>query len=207
MLAPEEKALLSVDEYLKFEQHSKLRHEYLDGRLFAMSGASLKHNLIVKNFDRAVSAHLDGTGCRSFVIDVKLKIEKLNSFYYPDVIVSCVRTDANEVFVTKPILLVEVLSPSTAAIDQREKLMAYKQIESLREYVIVHQSSKKVEVYSQESRFDSKIISTGSFILTSMPNGPLTIELDSVYKDTVWGYESPEGPTLSVGESVGELSW
>lgn len=208
MFAPEEELPVSVDDYLELEKHSQVRHEYLDGTLFAMTGASLKHNLIVKNLDRLISAHLGGTGCRSFVIDVKVKVEKLNSFYYPDVIVSCQRTDTDEIFLTNPVLIVEVVSPSTAAIDQREKLMAYKQIRTLKEYVIVHQSTKRVDVYRKESKFTfANRFTTGSFILNSLPIGPLTIEIDEVYKDTSWGYEPPKDPNLNVREIVGELSW
>ena len=124
---------LSIQEYLQLEKTSDIRHEYIDGEVFAMAGASEEHNLItVTNVIALLRPHLRGTPCRTFASDmkVKVKVEKADIFYYPDVLVTCDTNDNERYFKTSPKLIVEVLSNSTKTIDKREKRLNYQNIES-----------------------------------------------------------------------------
>ena len=146
--------LLSIDEYLKFEQDGEVRHEYIAGQTYAMAGASEEYNLISGNIFALIRPHLRGTGCRAFVSDMKVKIELQNAdiFYYPDLLVTCDRTDNERYFKTSPKLIIEVLSDSTETTDRREKRINYQTSESLQEYVLISQDEIKVEVYRKDNQ-------------------------------------------------------
>ncbi len=128
---------MTVADYLEMERTSEVRHEYLDGEIYAMSGASKRHNQIGNNLNLQLDPHLRRGPCQVFTFEVEVYIEALNTFYYPDVVVSCDPEDSDEYFVKSPVLIVEVESPSTSIIDRREKLLAYRKLSSLREYMIL----------------------------------------------------------------------
>lgn len=205
---PEETLCMTVEEYLDFEERSHIRHEFLDGRIFAMTGASLRHNAISDNLHSIFKNHLAGSKCRSFLLDVKVRIESSNSFYYPDVVVSCTPSDMSVTSIENPVLIVEVLSPATASIDRREKVMAYSQIDSLEEYIIVHQSIRRIDILRKVGgRFSApQIFESGSFTLASMSSGPLTVLIDRVYENIEWG-ESNSDDTLLVKEFAEQYTW
>ncbi|MFO1352960.1 MAG: Uma2 family endonuclease [Gammaproteobacteria bacterium] len=102
---------LSVDDYLERERDSRIRHEYVEGELFAMAGASRAHNTISLNLAAAFRAHLQGTPCRAYMADMKVRVSA-RRFYYPDVLVSCQAAleAEDEYYETKPKLIVEVFS-------------------------------------------------------------------------------------------------
>jgi Uma2 family endonuclease len=141
---------LSPAEYLEREKRSSAKSEYVDGEIYAMTGASRRHNLIASNIQARAWNAASGTGCQVFGSDMKVYVEAHNNFYYPDISVCCDQTDTEERFLTKPCFIVEVLSPSTANIDRREKRASYATLESLREYVIVDQDRMRVELYRRE---------------------------------------------------------
>jgi Uma2 family endonuclease len=142
---------LTYDEYLTYEQSSSTKHEFLNGQAFAMAGASEDHNVIASNLVACIRPRLRGSSCRVFSSDMKLTIAMANNAtYYPDVMVVCDRTDNDAYVKQKPCLLIEVLSPSTALLDRREKLFNYQKLESLQEYVLVSQSEVKVELYRKD---------------------------------------------------------
>ncbi|CAK0766489.1 Uma2 family endonuclease [Gammaproteobacteria bacterium] len=149
-----QRRLLSEAEYLAFEQQSSSRHEYLAGEIYAMTGGTLRHNRIIGNLHLALSLILRGKPCQIFFTDVKLRIAATKAYYYPDILVTCssdrlnLADDAQSV--DAPILLVEVLSPTTETVDRREKLAAYRQIPSLQEYVLVRQDVPRVEVFRRQ---------------------------------------------------------
>ena len=145
---------MTVDEYLESEKTSPIRSEYLDGEIYAMSGASRRHNRVTTNLFTHLSSRLRGGRCEVFVTEVKVRIEPLNYFYYPDLVVTCDPEDKDDYFVTRPILVVEVESPSTAAIDRREKLMAYRKLESLKEYLMLSQDSLRADVFRRDANGD-----------------------------------------------------
>jgi Uma2 family endonuclease len=205
---------VSVEEYLVSEERSSTRHEYIDGQLFAMSGVTKWHNIIAGNIHSALRAHVRGSQCRAYVSDVKARVEAMNSFYYPDVMVSCEAYDRKSVFTDCPVLIVEVLSRSTAAIDRREKVLAYKKLESLREYMIVHQSKQCVELHrkSTEGSWEiHKFIAGDDVELLSLPVGPLKISMNSIYEDVDFdggeGWLVREDAVESYGEESGTTDW
>ena len=129
-----------VEEYLQLEEKSEMRHEYLGGQIFAMSGGSKEHNLIAGNIYSRLRSHLRGSSCSVFMADMKVKIELANQandiFYYPDVVVTCDDQDQDRFFLNYPCLIIEVLSPSTETTDKREKLVNYKTLERDRKSVV-----------------------------------------------------------------------
>ncbi|MCT7966797.1 Uma2 family endonuclease [Laspinema sp. D1] len=148
-------ALISVDDYFKQEETSPIRHEYLGGQLFAMADSSEKHNRIAGNICTYLINHLRGSGCKTFIFDIKVKIQVVQGtadiFYYPDVMVTCDQEDREKFYKTHPCLVVEVLSPSTETIDRREKRLNYQSLPSLQEYVLVSQDQMQVEVYRRQT--------------------------------------------------------
>jgi Uma2 family endonuclease len=180
---------MSVEEYLASEERASVRHEYIDGRVFAMSGVTKRHNVIAGNLFSILRNHVRGSRCRAYVSDVKARVQATNSFYYPDLMVSCEKYDEKSVYSDCPVLLVEVLSRSSAMIDRREKVLAYRQIEALQEYLIVHQTKKKVELHRKNDRGNWEIV---EFVegaepqLDSIPVGPLRFPLESIYEDVDW---------------------
>ena len=138
---------LSHEEYLQGELESDVRHEFHDGLVFAMAGAGEKHNTISLNIATALRQKSRGTACRTFMADMKLYIPALNRFYYPDILLTCDPDDNHEYYKQRPCLIVEVLSPATENIDRREKLLAYQDIPSLKEYLMVSQDEHRMELY------------------------------------------------------------
>jgi Uma2 family endonuclease len=143
------KALTEAD-YLAEEARAKNKHEFVDGTIHAMAGASERHNTIAGNFFAACHVARGGSACRPFVGDMRLRLEGGNVYYYPDVMVVCNPDDTDPMFKSLPCLLAEVTSPSTDGIDRREKLSAYLKIPTLREYLIISQSSPVVDLYQRQ---------------------------------------------------------
>src|SRR5262249_43428283 len=125
-----------------------------------------------------------------YINDMKVKIESAKSFYYPDIMVSCEPFEAESVFKIRPVLLVEVLSHSTKQTDLREKLVAYQGIESLQEYVVVHQDRQQVDIYRRVSGKDWELIvftPLHDVVLTALPGDHLRLPFRLIYE----GYEPP----------------
>jgi len=178
---------LSVEEYLRLEEKAAVRHEYVDGQIFEMSGATQRHSIIITNLVAKLDAFLEGTPCNVLSQGFKVRVASANCFYYPDIVISCGESDDESVYTENPSLIVEVLSPSTASIDRREKRLNYAQIPSLTQYLIVHQRHKRVELYTRRENGDwdlQQFLSGESFCLASLPNGGLTLSVDTVYKNT-----------------------
>jgi len=143
--------LMSESAYLAFEKVSKIKHEYVCGRVFAMAGTSKKHNKISLNVGFQCRQAARNTNCEVYIADVKLKIAHRENYYYPDVMVGC-EEENNDYFIEKPCILVEVTSKSTETIDRREKLSSYKSIESLQTYLIVSQETMFIEAYQRQQQ-------------------------------------------------------
>ncbi len=144
-----EPLFMSWEEYLAFEEQSPYRHEYINGAVYAMSGASLAHNRIARKLVTAFGAHLGDGPCEPFLLDAKLEIRagRDQIAYYPDVMVSCRPEDRTEQSVRNPKLVVEILSKSTQHIDRREKAMTYQRVEAIEEYVLIAQNQPRVVVH------------------------------------------------------------
>lgn len=136
---------MSIEEYLESERDSDVRHEYVGGVVYAMTGGSGRHNRIGGKIYRRLAEGAEGTPCRVYMSDMKVSIPN-GQFYYPDVMVVCGREPEHPYyFVEDPCLIVEVISPNTESTDRREKLEAYKTIPTVMEYLIVSQGEDKVE--------------------------------------------------------------
>ena len=147
MLALRKADFLSVEEYLYYERDSPIRHEYVNGELFAMAGASDDHYRISRNICRPLEDLLEDTSCESFMADMKVQANA-SIYYYPDVVVACDNPASTDPYYRKePVLIVEVTSPKTEKKDRKEKLEAYQNIKSLKEYVIVAQDEVSVHLY------------------------------------------------------------
>jgi Uma2 family endonuclease len=142
---------ISEEEYQRFEAHSSVRHEYVSGEMFAMTGGSLRHNVIAGNVYAALRSHLINRPCQVFINDIRLRIEKANAYYYPDLLVSCAppskALDLTALQVDDAVLVAEVLSSTTEATDRREKLIAYRTLPGLVEYVLISQDEARVEIH------------------------------------------------------------
>ena len=141
----------SESDYLAYEAQSPVRLEYIAGEIFAMTGASIRHNVIAGNLFAELRTHLKGTPCRALIEAVKLPLRKEQSYFYPAVMVTCeVRLqelDSQQQIVEAPLVVIEILSPTTEATDRREKLRAYRTLPSLKEYLLVSQEQAQVEIY------------------------------------------------------------
>jgi len=137
--------LISMDDYLRGEIDSRVRHEYVAGQVFAMAGGTIRHNRICTRAFIALEPLVAAQGCESYVAEVKLRVE--DAIYYPDVMVVCDQSDNDPQIKSAPCLLVEVLSDSTARTDRGEKLLAYQKILTLRNYLLVEQNSRRIELF------------------------------------------------------------
>lgn len=147
---------MSVEEYLGYEQQSDIRHELVDGYLYAMTGASDRHEEIAGNLFAALHAHLRGTPCRVYSSNLKIRVG--NNFYYPDIFVRCESSRGDPYFKTDPVLIVEVLSPTTQRYDRGDKRLAYQQLATVREYIVISQDEVKIEVYRRETAWQTEIL-------------------------------------------------
>src|SRR5437868_9745242 len=146
---------LSPDEYLAIERKAEFKSEYVDGVMYAMAGGSERHNLIAGNTLTALNNQLREAPCRVYPSDLKIRIPNSRKFFYPDDSVVCGETqfaDEERDVILNPILIVEVLSESTAAFDRGKKFQSYQQIESLQEYLLVAQDEFIVEHYLRQEQ-------------------------------------------------------
>jgi Uma2 family endonuclease len=179
---------LSEIDYLTGERVSTLRHEYIAGEVFAMAGGSKAHNTIALNLALLLRTGLRGHGCQVFMADMRVRIAAQASYYYPDVVATCAASDlapdAPPESLDAPCLIIEVLSRSTEAIDRREKWLAYQQIASLAEYVLVDQEQRRVEVLRRAGTDWQRTIADASGdVLTLMhPSHPCQFSLADIYE-------------------------
>ncbi len=146
---PKLKTKITVDEYLEGEKVSTVKHEFISGEVYATAGASDKHHRICANVFTALDAHLREGSCEAFITDMKLRVNP-DTFYYPDVFVACDENPESPYYRERPVLIVEVTSPSTRQIDRREKLRLYQEMPSVQEYVVVEQEKMHIELHRRQ---------------------------------------------------------
>ena len=156
---------ISPEDYLEGEQVSPIKHEYRRGNVYAMVGAKKPHIVIAGNLVTLFNNHLEDSPCLVLSSDIKVRLEEADCYYYPDVAVTCDERDTNSTddFILYPSLIIEVLSPSTAAFDRGEKFADYQTSPSLREYVLINQSEMSVECFriSESEGWVSQIYGIG----------------------------------------------
>ncbi len=146
---------ITAAEYLEGERSSEIRHEFVDGRIYAMSGASLRHNEICLDTATLIKNHIKGGPCRVFIEAVKVELadDLTESYYYPDVFVTCEPADDDSHVVRQPKLIIEVLSPSTSRNDRGDKLANYKRIPSVEEIVYIEQDWPEIFIVRRSDRW------------------------------------------------------
>lgn len=145
---------ITEQEYLAGELVSAVRHEYINGAVYAMAGASKNHDRIAGNIFAKFHAHLEGSRCAPFSSDIKVKVG--SNFFYPDLLVVCDDQSADPYYVEAPLLIVEVLSKSTRRSDQTLKRHAYQQLPSLEEYVLIEQDFVEIEICRRSNDWRSE---------------------------------------------------
>lgn len=173
-----DKPYLSIEDYLAAELLSDTKHEYDDGEIVAMSGASKNHERIKQSLSRVLGNHLRGKSCEPFASDVKLKIG--NFLFYPDVMVVCEDTSTHDYYAETPVLVIEVLSKSTRRRDETLKRRLYQTIPSLQEYVLIEQDIVDVEVCRRSEGW----VSNHYFLGDEVPllSVDLTVSVAEIYE-------------------------
>lgn len=153
MVALSDHYRLTVEEYLALEENSPVKHEYIDGQVFAMAGTTDSHNLIAGNLYTLIRRHLRGSDCRVYFADLKVRLDRNNRFYYPDLLVTCDRRDdQTSTYKRFPKLIIEVLSDDTEAFDRGDKFNDYQTLDSLEEYVLVNSKGQRVEIFRRQEK-------------------------------------------------------
>ena len=138
----------SGEDFLAWEAHQPVKHEFLAGEVFAMAGARDAHVTIAGNVFMLLRAHTRGTPCRTYIADMKLRVAAADAYFYPDVFVTCdPRDQMTDTWKSFARLVVEVLSDSTAGYDRGRKFQNYRQLDSLQEYVVIDPDARTVDVF------------------------------------------------------------
>lgn len=178
---------LTAQDYLALEAQSPIKHEYINGEAYAMAGASDAHVTIAGNVFALLHSHVRGSGCRVYIADMKAHLEARNSFYYPDVMVTCDERDrANETYKCFPKLIIEVLSESTEAFDRGDKFANYQTLETLEEYVLINTRQQRVECFqrNEDRLWVLRYYTEGEFTLASLA---FSAPLATLYEDVELG--------------------
>ena len=166
---------ITPQEYLELERKAEIRSEYIDGRMFAMSGATREHIKIVANITVELGSQFLDRPCELYPTEMRTKVSQTGLYTYPDIAVVCVEPqfeDAHFDTLLNPQLIIEVLSGSTESYDRGRKFAHYRNIESLREYVLVSQDECRIERFSRQD--------DGTWLYTEITDPQGSIELTSV---------------------------
>lgn len=174
---------ITPEEYLAMEEKSTVKHEYIDGYIYAMAGALDPHVTIAGNIFSLLRNHVRGSGCRVYIADMKARIESLNRFNYPDVMVTCdARDQETPGYKRFPCLIIEVLSNSTEGFDRGDKFADYQMLETLQEYGLINTKKPKVECFRLNDDglriLQSYVGEQASFQLQSINSTGTITELD-----------------------------
>lgn len=178
---------LTAQDYLTLENKSPTKYEYVDGEVYAMAGASDAHVTITVNLAALLRSHVRGSNCRIYIADMKVRIEALNRFYYPDVMVTCDDRDReNDNYKCFPKLIIEVLSESTESFDRGDKFADYQTLETLEEYVLINTRHPRVECFhrNKDGLWVLQYYTKDEFMLASLHFSAL---LSDLYEDVTLG--------------------
>lgn len=168
---------ISEAEYLSGEILADTRHEYIDGAVFAMAGASRNHQRLVGNLLAALNQYLANSPCEPFANDLKIKADRC--FFYPDLVVVCDDDEGDDYFTEKPRLIIEVLSKTTRRLDKTTKLAAYKTLPSLLEYVLIEQDHVEVELFRRSQNWCAEHYFLGDSV--NLESIDLTVNVTDLY--------------------------
>lgn len=148
------KSKMSVSDYLSWESQQTDKHDFFSGEVFAMTGGTLRHNRATLRTMMAFENHLAGSPCKVFSGDVKVAVNVTEHWFYPDVLVTCSASDLSDmsaVAVSEPTLILEVLSPSTAAYDRGQKFISLQKLSALKEYALLDTEAPRLEVFRRNA--------------------------------------------------------
>ena len=194
MSLPAPQPVFDAQAYLAWEAEQSTKHEYHDGDVFAMAGASDAHVTVALNIAMALRNHLRGSPCSVFISDMKLRVEEDNAFFYPDVFVTCADSDRGQSHSkSAPVLVVEVLSPATSAYDRGAKFAAYRKLPTLREYALIDPERLSLDLFRREG--DSKRwvlhpIEAGGHV--EWASVGLQVPLEALYEDVPMTTTGPQ---------------
>ncbi|WP_036254719.1 Uma2 family endonuclease [Methylobacter sp. BBA5.1] len=177
MLKPNNPDLVSEQDYLQGELISDVKHELINGHVYAMAGASANHERIAGNIYRKFGNHLDGSACEPFGSDMKVKVG--SNFFYPDVSVDCHFDESQPYYTESPIIIVEVLSKATRKTDETVKLLSYINIPSLQEYVLIEQDYADIQIIRRREAWLPRHYFLGDEITFESIN--LTLPVEEIY--------------------------
>lgn len=180
----------SIAEYLQMENGSEEKHEYYRGEIFAMSGASVAHNKISRNILVALGSKLKGKSCQPFGSDQRIHIEKNSLFTYPDISVVCgeIKTLNNDEWhILNPTLIFEVLSPLTKTYDRGDKFKLYRDIPTLKEYVLVDSESINIEAFRINDHGNWELIEYANLTdQLKLETLSVSLQVDEIYNGIAW---------------------
>jgi len=175
---------MSYTEFLTIEARSEERHEFLDGQVFAMAGGSPEHGALAAAFIGELRTALRGKPCRVFSSDVRVRVEDTGLTTYPDASVVCGQLETHATdkdAIVNPVLVLEVLSDSTEAYDRGAKAAHYRRIPSLREYVLISQNERRIEVYRRNAQGRFELFETGPEQNVELSSVGVTLETSAIY--------------------------
>ncbi|MEW6444626.1 MAG: Uma2 family endonuclease [Pseudomonadota bacterium] len=179
-----EKLAFTADDFLSWESAQEIKHEFADGIAYAMAGAGERHVTISGNLFATLRNHVRGTPCRSYISDMKLRVDESDAFFYPDVFVTCSDNDAKrEDYKKEPVLVIEVLSPSTAAYDRGLKFAHYRKLAALMEYVLIDPERVSVEVFRRDTTGHWVFYPYGPDDTVELASVNMTLPMNAVYED------------------------
>jgi len=184
MSLPAMTAKMTPAEFLAWDAGQTARHEFVDGEVFAMTGAQARHVTVAGNVYIALRQHLKNSPCRTYISDMKLAAANDTAFFYPDVFVTCSAVDrADPLIMREPGLVVEVLSPSTAAYDRGVKAAHYRAIASLQELAFVDLDTRCVDVYRRQDEREWLLHPFGPGEAVEFASVALTVPADELFAD------------------------
>jgi Uma2 family endonuclease len=191
MIAVREKfPRFTPEEYFAWEEQQELRHEYIDGEVYAMTGGTLNHSEIAMNFGFLLKTHLRKGGCRVLNSDARVNIHNSNDYVYPDLSVTCHEEDRNNTnFINHPCLIIEILSPTTEAYDRGDKFTMYRRSPSLQDYVLVNADKIAIDIYQKDERGKWEILNYRLGDSIKLESIDLTFPIDQVYEEIVFEVE------------------
>jgi Uma2 family endonuclease len=177
---------IAEDDYLRQENIAASKHELVDGEICAMAGAGERHNRIALNIAFHLRSVTRGKVCRAFMADMKLRLASGSTYYYPDAMLVCDPGDDHPLYKQSPCFIAEVLSPGTASIDVREKLAAYRNLPSLRYYLLVDSERLWAKVFfrDQHDAWFEQELSPEDRIDVACGDARLGLSLEDLYEDT-----------------------
>jgi Uma2 family endonuclease len=171
------------EEYFAWEEQQLCRHEYIGGRVYAMSGGTQNHSRISVRFISLLDNHLESGGCDTGNSDLRVKILESDDYTYPDVSVTCDERDQRTTqYITYPCLIVEVLSDSTEAYDRGNKFFMYRRNPSLRDYVLVNSKEMAIDLYRKNDVGEWTIINYRAGDLVELKSVNLSFPIERVYR-------------------------